>query len=36
MSFEVLRGMWGYQQPNKPSDSLVRGMADTFGMKAAE
>ena len=36
MSFEVLRGMWGYQQPAKPSDSLVRGMADTFGMKVAE
>ena len=36
MSFEVLRGMWGYQQPSKPSDALVRGMASTFGMKTAE
>jgi len=36
MSFEVLRGMWGYQQPNKPSDALVRGVADTFGMKVSE
>ncbi len=36
MSFEVLRGMWGYQQTSKPSDSLVRGMAGTLGMKVPE
>jgi len=36
MSFEVLRGMWGYQQPSKPSDSLVRGVADALGMKAGQ
>ena len=36
MSFEVLRGMWGYQPTSKPSDALVRGMASTFGMKTAE
>ena len=36
MSFEVLRGMWGYQQPVKTSDSLVRGVAGTLGMKASE
>ena len=36
MTFEMVRGMWGYQQPVKTSDSLVRGMADTFGMKASD
>ncbi len=36
MSFEVLRGMWGYQQPSKTSDSLVRGVAGTLGLKASE
>ena len=33
MSFEAVRGMWGYHQPAKPGSSIVRGMADTFGMK---
>jgi len=33
MSFEAVRGMWGYHQPAKPGASIVRGMADTFGMK---
>jgi hypothetical protein len=33
MSFESLRGMWGY---NKPANALVRGMADTLGMKVTD
>lgn len=33
MSFEAVRSMWGYHQPAKPGASIVRGMADTFGMK---
>ena len=33
MSFELVRGMWGYHQPGKPSSMILRGMADTFGMK---
>ena len=36
MSFEVLRGMWGYQQSTKTSDSLVRGVAGTLGIKVSE
>jgi len=36
MSFEMIRGQWGYQQPNKPSDSLVRGLAGQFGFKTSD
>ena len=36
MSFEVLRGMWGYQQSTKTSDSLVRGVASNLGIKVSE
>lgn len=36
MSFEAVRGMWGYHQPAKPGSSIVRGMADTFGMKTTD
>ena len=36
MSFEVLRGMWGYQQSTKTSDSLVRGVAVNLGFKVSE
>lgn len=33
MSFELLRGMWGYHQPSKPSSMILRAMADNLGMK---
>ncbi|OWK44325.1 helix-turn-helix domain-containing protein [Fimbriiglobus ruber] len=33
MSFEALRGMWGYHQPTKPGNQIVRGFAETLGMK---
>ena len=36
MSFELLRGMWGYQQPTTPGNLVVRGMADAFGLKTAD
>jgi len=36
MSFEMVRGMWGYQQPVKTSDSLVRGMASQFDFKVSD
>ena len=36
MSFEALRGMWGYHQPTPPSNMLVRGVADMFGMKTTD
>lgn len=36
MSFEALRGMWGYHQPAPPSNMLVRGVADMFGMKTTD
>lgn len=36
MSFESIRGMWGYHQPGKPANALVRGMADTLGMKVSD
>jgi hypothetical protein len=36
MSFEMVRGMWGYQQPVKTSDSLVRGMASQFDLKVSD
>jgi hypothetical protein len=36
MSFEAVRGMWGYHQPSKPANGLVRGVADTLGMKVSD
>lgn len=33
MSFEILRSMWGYSSGSKPGTPLVRGIADTLGMK---
>jgi hypothetical protein len=33
MSYEAVRSMWGYHQPAKPGSLIVRGLADTFGMK---
>jgi excisionase family DNA binding protein len=30
MGFELLHGMWGYQQPNKTSSPLLRGIAGLF------
>jgi hypothetical protein len=36
MAFEMIRGQVGYQQPNKPSDVLVRGMAKQFGFKTGD
>jgi hypothetical protein len=33
MSYEAVRGMWGYHQPSPPANGLVRGVADTLGMK---
>ena len=36
MSFEALRGMWGYHQPSKPANALVRGVAETIGGKVAD
>jgi hypothetical protein len=36
MSYEVLRGMWGYHSPTQPANALVRGVADMFGMKVTD
>ena len=36
MSFEAVRGMWGYHQPSKPAGSLVRGVAELVGGKVAD
>lgn len=36
MSFELVRGMWGYHQTSKPGNLIVRNVADQFGMKAAD
>lgn len=36
MSFEAVRGMWGYHQPSRPAGSLVRGVAETIGTKVAD
>jgi hypothetical protein len=30
MSFELIRGMWGYQQPNKPASTVLRTVAGMF------
>ena len=35
MAYELLHGMWGYQQSNKPTTPLLTALADTFGMKPA-
>jgi hypothetical protein len=31
MSFELLRSMWGYTAPSKPSGMMVRFFAQQFG-----
>lgn len=36
MSFEMVRGMWGYHQPSKPGNMLVSTIADTLGMKVPD
>jgi len=36
MAFEMVRGQWGYQQPVKPSDALVRGLAKQFDFKMSD
>ena len=36
MSFELVRGMWGYHQTTKPGNIVVRAMADQFGMKVSD
>jgi len=36
MTFEMLRGQWGYNQPSKPSDALVRSVAKTLDMKVSD
>jgi hypothetical protein len=36
MSFELVRGMAGYQQPNAASAPLVRGVASMFGFKSGD
>ena len=33
MAFEILRGMWGYHSGGAAGGTLVRGVADVFGMK---
>ncbi len=33
MTFEIMRGMWGYHQGTGAGGTLVRGVADMFGMK---
>lgn len=33
MTFEILRGMWGYSPGGGAGGLIVRGVADTFGMK---
>lgn len=30
MSYEVVRGMWGYHQPTRPGNLLVRSLAETI------
>ena len=36
MSFELLRGMWGYHQPSPPQNMLVRGVAGALDMKISD
>jgi hypothetical protein len=33
MGYEMVRSQMGYQKPEKPTEPLVRGMADQFGFK---
>lgn len=33
MSFELVRGMWGYKQPYKPTAFMVRGICDLLGFE---
>jgi hypothetical protein len=33
MAFELLQTMWGYQQPQKPTATLVREISKVFGME---
>jgi hypothetical protein len=30
MGFELMRGMWGYHQPNKPTSGVIRALAGMF------
>lgn len=36
MSFELLRGMWGYHQPTPPGNVIVRGMANAMGFQTRD
>ena len=33
MAYELMHGMWGYQQSTKPTTPLLTSLADAFGMK---
>ena len=33
MGFELLRTMWGYQQPRKPAAPLVKALASQLDME---
>ncbi len=33
MGFELLQGMWGYHQPNKPASLVVDAVSDAMGIK---
>jgi len=37
MSYEMVRGMWGYHQPTQPGNLLVRGLAESvFDLKTSD
>ena len=36
MAYELMHGMWGYQQSNKPTTPLINTFAETLGMKPAQ
>lgn len=36
MSYEALRGMWGYHQPSQPANGLIRGVAELVSGKVAD
>ena len=37
MSYEMVRGMWGYHQPTQPGNLLVRGLAESiFSLKSGD
>ena len=37
MSYEMVRGMWGYHQPTQPGNLLVRGLAESlFDLKSGD